>query len=171
MAPTYRFIVDFDYWLIGRKRVLSQRSFVFRPIGLLVPISLALFAWLRFRSADVRAGDELGATILGWGLFAISLLLLGRTLLHWRAKKAFAKADARETTCVLSEEGISIEGPLAQSKEAWSLYPRALRFSDGILLMRSERSRLWLPDSALHGASPKEVTDLVQSKTRLRHVA
>lgn len=69
----------------------------------------------------------------------------------------------------LSEEGVTGHGKHGESIQYWTTYPRAVRFSDGILLLRRGVIR-WLPDSAISEGSGKEATKLIASKIAIRRL-
>jgi len=170
MLATYRFVVNGDYWRTERKRYERQRPFALRrnimPVLALLSLAFGFFMlWLQ----DNESASNLAPKVLGIAFLITFLLETLRVVTNLRIQKRLSKATS-ETLCTLSEEGVSIQQEIAQTKLAWSYYLRAVRYADGLLLMRG-MTRLWLPDSALDGATPKEATDLVQSKTKLRHVA
>lgn len=73
-----------------------------------------------------------------------------------------------EVTLTLSEAGVAL-GNNPQPTLAWSTYPSAVRFPDGILLKRPGSIR-WLPDSAIIGGTAAEATALIASKTLIRYI-
>ncbi len=82
---------------------------------------------------------------------------------RWRAKKTLPGLPS--LTTVLSDEGVVVNAGREVATVPWSLIAAASRFRDGILLDQTPIFR-WLPDSALTGARPDEVTDLVRTKVR-----
>lgn len=75
-----------------------------------------------------------------------------------------------EATITLSEDGIVGIGRYVEGKWQWGAYPRAVRFSDGILLLRTGVVR-WLPDAAIQVGTVEDVTKLVGTKSALRIIA
>ena len=67
-----------------------------------------------------------------------------------------------ETSYSMAETGITITGT-GQGSFAWSVYSRAVRFPDGVLLVRKGAVR-WLPDGALKSGTVEEAMALVSSK-------
>ncbi len=68
----------------------------------------------------------------------------------------------------MAETGITITG-IGQGSFAWSVYSRAVRFPDGVLLVRKGAAR-WLPDSALKSGTVEEAMALVSSKLPTRTI-
>ena len=59
----------------------------------------------------------------------------------------------------------------SQSHAEWSAYDHALRYVDGLMLMRMKNlPMLWLPDSSLVNGSPEEVASFVAKRLRLNVV-
>jgi hypothetical protein len=69
----------------------------------------------------------------------------------------------------LSDSGGTIEQQSGATSFPWTMYRRAVRFSDGILLVRTGAIR-WLPDQSLETGSIEEAMALVRSKLPLRIV-
>jgi hypothetical protein len=170
MNATYRFTPDVRYYYQSRRRFERQRPFFSRqPVGSLLSVFPIVVVWF----ALWLAAPELEAAVrylflYGFAIYAVALIAI-QGLLYWRIKVNASKVA--ELTFALSEEGISASHATAQSTIAWETWPRAVRFRDGMMLLRTRFHRVWLPDSALQGATPDEVTQLVQSKVRLQHVA
>jgi hypothetical protein len=74
-----------------------------------------------------------------------------------------------EVTVTLSDSGVTFGSNGAQPTLEWATYPSAVRFPDGILL-RKPGSIRWLPDSAITAGTAAEATELIASKTSLRHI-
>jgi hypothetical protein len=169
MAVTFRVRADHDYFTALMKRYWRQRPVVLRPaVQFAVLPILIVAAWLL---APWQGVDPVTLRIvaLGWALLAgPGAYLLTRTLLLQRFRGTVSFGS--ETVFQLSDDGILVNGPLARADMKWQLYPRAVRFPDGIMLLRP-RFLCWLPDSALVDASPADATALVESHTHLRHVA
>lgn len=66
-----------------------------------------------------------------------------------------------------SEAGITIRQKLLNSSYPWTTYSRAVRFSDGILLLKPGAIR-WLPDYALQRGTVDEAMVLVRSRLPTR---
>jgi hypothetical protein len=120
-------------------------SLVAAPIGFKVGSAVIVFALVFFG----------GATLTKWSVY--------RRLRH--------RADfGRETTVTMSAGGLVASGAHAEGNWNWAAYPRAVRFSDGIMLLRRGVIR-WLPDSALVVGTPTDATALTRSKSALRELA
>ena len=70
----------------------------------------------------------------------------------------------------MSADGLVGSGRHVEGKWAWAAYPRAVRYPDGIMLLRTGVIR-WLPDSALTVGSPVDATTLARSNSALRELA
>ena len=169
MAVTYRVRADQAYFTTLMQRFWQQRPVALRPVVqfTVLPIVVAACCLL----APWRGVDPVMLRIMAVGLALLvgpGAYVLTRSLLlqRFRGSASFGS----ETLFKLSDEGISINGPLARGDMKWQLYPRAVRFPDGIMLVRP-RVVCWLPDSALTGSSSLDATALVESHTQLRHVA
>lgn len=69
----------------------------------------------------------------------------------------------------MSEAGLGASGPHVQGKWDWAAYPSAVRYPDGIMLIRRGVIR-WLPDSALLVGTPEEATALARARSALREL-
>ena len=170
MNATYRFTPDVRYYYASRWRYERQLPFLLRKKEQsLLTVGPILILWLVVRVVDPELEKAVRYLfIYGFVLYVIVFAAIEGAL-YWRIKANESKFT--EITFTLSEEGVSASDAMAQSKIAWGAYPCAVRFCDGLMLLRTRLHRVWLPDSALHGATPDEVTKLVESKVRLQHVA
>jgi hypothetical protein len=73
-----------------------------------------------------------------------------------------------ETSYSMAETGTTITGT-RQGTFTWSVYSRAVRFPDGILLVRKGAVR-WLPDAALKSGAVEEAMALVSSQLPTRTI-
>ena len=170
MPATYRFVPNADYFFTRRRRFQQQGPFLLRPsMRPLIAIAPLLLGWLALWvfAPDVEA--EVRSTFVGAAAFLVGGLAVIQVIFRWRIKANESKF--KELTYTLSNEGVFVHDSLSESKLSWGAYPSTVRFADGILLVRTRFFSVWLPDAALQGATPQEVTALVQSKTQLRHVA
>jgi hypothetical protein len=162
MEVTYKFSVDEAYYRTIIARYYQQRPFLFHlevQFGL-----LALLIWGVF-------GLVLGSPFTGLA-FAVLTFFGGVAVTKWGIFQRFRyRGDfGTQATITMSPDGLVASGHHVQSKSAWAAYPRAVRYSDGILLLRAGVIR-WLPDSALTLGSPDDATTLVQSNSALRKLA
>jgi hypothetical protein len=108
---------------------------------------------------------EFGGWALLIGAVAIpSFVLL--TKFGIRLKYRLRAGFGTETSFSMADNGVTITGT-GQGTFAWSVYSRAVRFSDGLLLTRKGAVR-WLPDTALESGSVADATELVRSRLPIR---
>ena len=165
MQAEYRLVFDKAYCQQMIGRYYQQRPFLVRPIGQFVLLALLSLLLLHYASAGHTS----------WvlpGVVALCLCVGGPVLVKWgvllrmRAKANFGLPF--EVT--VADSGISAKGVHTSGTWQWSAYPQAVRFADGLLLLRRGVIR-WLPDSGLVQGNPAEVTEMVAAKSKLRHVA
>jgi hypothetical protein len=83
-------------------------------------------------------------------------------ILKYRLRPTFGA----KTTFSMGENEVVITGPDA-GQFPWTVYDRAVHFSDGILLVRKGGIR-WLPDSALTEGTPGEAIEIVRAHLPVR---
>jgi len=168
MAVAYRVRADQQYWTTVIQRFWRQQPMALRPAVQFTvpPIVLLAGCWLLAPSRGVGPVFLMTALVLAL-ILGPGAYVLTRSLLFQRFKESAPSGS--ETVYRLSDEGISINGPLVRADVKWPVYPRAVRFPDGILLVR-RRVIAWLPDSALVDSSTSEATALVERYTQLRHI-
>jgi len=151
------------------ERFSQQRYFLLRPTVqfLLLPLPLAI-AWIIAWRMALALQSLFLVTTVATVVVSVGGLLTTRLVVYRRFRKS--QTFGKETSFVLSEQGIHMAGPLGEGTVKWPVYPRAVRYDDGIMLLRP-RVICWLPDKALQGSTPEEATHLVQANTALRHVA
>src|SRR5262249_41788342 len=115
-----------------------------------------------------RSMPALLITLCFSGVLIIGFTFLVRFSIMMKLRKS--REFGKEVTIALSDGGLEASGPNGRSSVKWSAYPRAVRFSDGLLLTRGGAIR-WLPNSALREGSLQEVLALVQAKTTLRTIS
>lgn len=86
-------------------------------------------------------------------------------VMKYRSRSTFGA----ETTFKMTDTEVLITGPGA-GHFSWTIYDRAVSFSDGLLLLRKGGIR-WLPHEALREGTPAEAVALVQSHLPLRLLA
>ena len=170
MNATYRFTPDLRYYFVSRRRYERQRPFLLRqPVGSLLSALPILILWFVLWLVNPELeGAVRYLFVFGLAIYAGALVTM-QGLLYWWIKANESKFT--QLTLTLSEDGISVGDAITQSKMAWKAYPHAARFHDGMMLWRTRFNRIWLPDSALQGATPEEVAELVRSRVPLRRVA
>jgi hypothetical protein len=168
VSYTYRFIFDEAYIRTMIERYYQQRPLILRPVWQLVLLGVLMTIWL----SVFPIGDSPIPFILMMGsvyaLFAIGALAVLRTMVYqkFRYTSYFGKTSIR----VLSDEGLSVSGPGPAYLVEWAVLESAVRYSDGMLLLR-RGVICWLPDAALERAAGTDVAQFVNSKIRLRGMA
>jgi hypothetical protein len=160
----YKYRADAAYYKTVIDRYYGQRAFLLRLPMQYGIVSLAIVgAFLGFKGLWTRTA--LGIGVLVVGVLTAGMVALAKSVILWRFKR---RADFNaETTVTASKEAIVSSGRHAEGKWGWQAYPRSVRYSDGILLMRRGVIR-WLPDSALREGTPEDATALVKSKTVMK---
>jgi hypothetical protein len=167
MSIEYHVKGDAAYFRTVRDRYHQQRPFLLRLTSQFSILGACLilpwvYAWVTDASWKDGAafGIPVGIVVAVGSLYLTKALILAR--LSGRGKNS-------EGSVTLSEEGVTGRGQHGQSLQYWTSYPRAVRFFDGILLLRGGVIR-WLPDSALRLGTAEEATALVAAKTQLRRI-
>jgi hypothetical protein len=160
MQINYSFREDPAYVRTVIDRYYRQLPFLFRlPVQFGI-LGLVLGAWCAWTI------DPLSGVLIGTFVFVIGLLAT-RVGLLMRFKR---RADfGQDVAVTISDEGVEAKGLHVQGTWQWAAYPRSVRFSDGILLLRAGVIR-WLPDSAIREGTAEEAVSLVGSKSILRTV-
>jgi hypothetical protein len=166
MKLMYRWRYDAAYY-----RTVIDRYHRQLPILLHLPTQFTLL-WLLMVGMSWRVMDIPLTDILRWalpvGAIAIPALVILTKKAIWlkyRVRPSFGS----KACFTLSDGGGRIQQQSGESEFPWSIYARAVRFSDGILLLRRGAIR-WLPDHSLECGSIEDVLTLVQSKVPLRNL-
>jgi hypothetical protein len=168
VSYTYRFIFDEAYIRTMIERYYRQRPLILRPVWQLALLGVLMTIWFSvFPIGDSPIPFVLMMSSV-YALFAIGALAALRTMVYqkFRYTSYFGKTSIH----ALSDEGLSTSGPGRAHLVDWPMLQSAVRYSDGILLLR-RGVICWLPDAALEGATGTEVAQLVNSKIRLRDMA
>ena len=167
MEVTYRHRADAAfYW------TLINRYYRQRPFALCLPvqfgiIGLAVAAYMSATAPDRTVGTLVISLGVGALIFLGGIHLTKLSILY-RFKR---RADfGSEATVILSDSGIASHGEHVEGKWNWAAYPQAVRFPDGILLLRRGVIR-WLPDADIQQGDANSATALVAKKTSMRKVA
>jgi hypothetical protein len=167
MDVTYKIRADPAHYHALIDRYYRQRPFFLKlPVQFGLLAAFAAWAFITFIIAPIEIKVAI-ALIMG------ALVIIGGVgFTKWAIYQRFlARAEfGAEMTVTMSERGLSASGPHAQSNWDWAAYPDAVRYPDGILLMRRGVIR-WLPDSALVVGTPEDVIALARSKSVLRELA
>ncbi len=168
MTLHYKYVFDTAYCRAVFSRFYRQRPFYLRLHYQFAAIALLiLFAWLSTQAAAERSSQASFVALCVAGAVILAFILLVRFAVMRRLKAS--REFGKEVTIALSEDGLDASGSNGHSAVKWSAYPRSVRYSDGILLVRGGAIR-WLPDSALYEGSVQDAVTLVRSKTKLRSI-
>jgi hypothetical protein len=159
----HRIVWDDAYITASQRMVIDRQNWSMRIIykwwGWWIPrvVVVAIIGGLAL--ARVRFDRAFWAYMGGF----LILSVFGEYWTH----RSLARARARHrnrgstTTVTMSDEGIEIVGALGSSQLKWKA-PRSISVKpDGVLLMHSNLSGLWLPDAALAEGTPDDVRQLV----------
>jgi hypothetical protein len=165
VAPQYKYVFDGAYCKIVISRFYRQRPFYLRLQVQFAAIAIViLLAWFSTQ-ADAHASHALLVSVCVAGAVIAGFIFLVRFAVMMKLKGS--REFGREITIELSEEGLDASGSNGHSTVKWGAYPRSVRYSDGILLVRGGAIR-WLPDAALVEGNVQDALALVRSKTKLR---
>ena len=165
MTIDYRWRYDARYYAAVVDRYYRQLPFVLHlpsQFTLLWLLGVLLFSWVTGESIKEFAG---WALLIG-AVAIPSLVVLTKLGIRLKYRLRARSGFGTETSYSMAETGVTITGT-GQGTFAWSVYSRAIRFSDGLLLMRKGAVR-WLPDTALESGSVVEATSLVSSRLPMR---
>ncbi len=165
MTIDYRWRYDAGYYAAVVDRYYRQLPFVLHlpsQFTLLWLLGVLLFSWVTGESIKEFAG---WALLIG-AVAIPSLVVLTKLGIRLKYRLRARSGFGTETSYSMAETGVTITGT-GQGTFAWSVYSRAIRFSDGLLLMRKGAVR-WLPDTALESGSVVEATSLVSSRLPMR---
>jgi hypothetical protein len=166
MDVTYKIHINADYYRTLIDRYYEQRPFVFRlPVqfGFLALVAASLFVSAMDGSVGIKVAIAL--------IFAALIFFGGVAVTKWGVYQRFRyRADfGTDATVTISEMGLVADGRHVQGKWDWAAYPSAVRYPDGIMLLRRGVIR-WLPDSAIVVGKPEDATALARSKSAIREL-
>ena len=142
MTAEYRFRYSEDYLLTSLMRY-RQQTWWRRPfytlkwiLAVLLAVPLVFLAVNELFIPAGIVGAILGALFIGWPIDA------------WIARKNLRKSPLHndEIAFSLSEEGSRLVGREHEVRVGWTLYTKARRFKDGLLLFQGSHFVNWLPD-------------------------
>jgi hypothetical protein len=168
VALRYKYLFDTTYCRAVIAHFYRQRPFYLRLHYQFAAVALLiLLAWVSTQAAAAPSsrGPLIALCVAGAVILGFTWLVRFAIMTKLKKSREFGK----EVTITLSDEGLEASGSNGRSSVKWSAYPRAVRYSDGILLARGGAIR-WLPDSALEEGSNQEVLELVAAKTTLRSI-
>ena len=128
---------------------------------------------LAFPTLLVLFGVYLIVAAAGWLYYprrGMALAVLNALLFCWVwavvRTLSLSRKPRGHVEVFLDPRGLEIRGANAVASVGWQSIVRAVRFSDGILLLQKGLYR-WLPDTALQNATPIEVINLLRSSVAL----
>jgi len=166
MEVTYNIGINESYYRTLIDRYYQQRPLVFR-----LPIQFGILAV----GSATAFGFGIVAPVVPRVVFALVIAALvffgGIAITKWGIFQRFRyRAEfGAMASITMSETGLSASGPDIQGKWAWAAYPNAVRYADGIMLLRRGVIR-WLPDSALLVGTPEDATAIARSSSSLREI-
>lgn len=155
----YHWSYDAAYYSTVVDRYYKQLPFILH-----LPIQYTLL-WLGITvPLLIRIGTPT-LVFVGWALLIGAIGIPGLVVLTKHGIKLKFRLRSSFGTDVdffTSEAGIMIHQKSLNGAYPWTTYSRAVRFSDGILLLKPGAIR-WLPDSALRRGTADEAVTLVRS--------
>jgi hypothetical protein len=166
MDVSYKFRADSVYYRTLIDRYYQQRPILLRPIvqfGVIAAVFAGGFVW----AVVAPLGNKIGGGVIIGALIFFGGVLLTKWGVYLRMRR---RSDfGTEVTVMISEAGIIGRGAQAEGKWSWAAYPSAVRYRDGVMLLRRGVIR-WLPDSAIVVGTPSDATALARSKSALREL-
>ena len=166
MEVTYKFLADSAYYRTLIDRYYQQRPLPFRlttQFGIVALIFVCGLIWGLVAPLGNKVAVALpigalvffgGVAVTKWGVYR-----------RMRGRSDFGT----EATVIMSAAGLVGSGAQSEGKWSWAAYPQAVRYSDGIMLLRRGVIR-WLPDSAIIVGTSAAATALARSKSALREI-
>lgn len=132
--------------------------------------SQAIIIWILLSSISLSSDLEFRTKLVFLAIitaFACAFPPLVKRLIifKYRLRPTFGA----ETTFRMLDNEVVITGPGA-GRFLWTVYRRAVHFSDGILLVRKGGIR-WLPDSALTEGTPGDAIAIVRTHLPVRELS
>lgn len=165
MAIRYAWHGDRRYYLTVVDRYYTQVPLFFQLR------SQAIVIWIILTGPVLLIEDlELQAKAIWLTLttafaFAFTRVIRWGITLKYRLRRSFGS----ETTFTMDANEVVVTG-VGAGHFPWTVYRRAVRFSDGILLTRAGAIR-WLPDIALTEGTASDALEIVRQKMPLRDLS
>jgi hypothetical protein len=167
MVIVYRWRYDATYYRTVTDRYYRQLPFVSHLPTQFTLVWLLMVAGCWYFTNIALTELVVWALVIGAIAIPSSVLLTKKAIfLKYRVRPSFDS----EACYSLSDSGGTIQQHVGETRFPWSTYVRAVRFPDGILLLRKGAIR-WLPDRSLEIGSVDEAMALVRSKLPLRVIA
>jgi hypothetical protein len=164
MEIVYKFHADAAFY-----RTTIDRYYGQRPLLLRLPVQYGIFG-LVLIGVVLWSAKSISPTLVVIAVSAAVAIIFGLVELTKLVilRRFRRRADfGTEATVIVSEAGIASSGRHVEGRWEWRAFPRAVRFDDGILLLRAGVIR-WLPDAAIQTGTPRAATALVKSNSELR---
>jgi hypothetical protein len=166
MDIKYQYLCDTAYFKVVIDRQYQQGPWLLRlPIQFgLVGVGCTIFFLTLWGMSDPKTVlliVVICSVLAASGVWATKFGLM----MKFRSRQGFGT----EAVTLLNEAGVGVGNAEHHTVVAWSAYPRAVRFRDGILLKRPGAIR-WLPDSAIVFGSATDAIALVTQNTSLRSI-
>lgn len=162
MEIRYKWRADEKFYSTVVDRYYAQVALPFRLR------SQAILAWIALNFPLLLIEDvDLQSKII-WFVAVTVFAIVFEPLIRWAIifKYRLRPSFGSESTFSMNETGVTLTGAGA-GIYPWTVYRRAVRFSDGILLTRPGALR-WLPDSALTAGTAGEAEAFIRRKMPLR---
>jgi hypothetical protein len=178
MTYTYGLHLDEPYFRTMVDRYYRQRPVLLRPKCQFALVGLLMLVVCLWMAPDGRrVGFTLAMLVLYCVAAAIGLVII-RTFVFQSYR--YSRSFGSTSLCTISDRGLQFAGTDFQHAIDWAAFRSAVRFRDGMMLLRfvpdpafggSKNSACWLPDTALKQSNPSEVDRFVRTKIRVRNVA
>jgi hypothetical protein len=163
MSAQYRFTFSEEFLITANLRYRRQISWrapfygvkwflaiIFLALGVFLAVIAKFFLLIPFAVIA-------GSLFLGWPIDA------------WLLRRRFRKSPFHndEISLSISEEGLHGAGRASETRLGWSVFSKARRFRDGLLLFQGSGAFHWLPDAAaVDSSSLTEAERLVRLHVR-----
>ena len=155
----YNFKFDEQYVIDGFKRYRRQHAI--RNIWFVLKIILSL-VFMILTVVSIYHGDY---KLVFFFAVVVTIMLFGHSMdylfIKYRNRKSPHFNEYIEIT--LSESGFHAVSPKAETKAKWSIFTKAVVFSDGFLLFQGPGFYTWLPSSKISEGTVEELIDLIKN--------
>lgn len=162
----YHWLYDADYYSTVMERYYTQAPRLRRPATqyALLWLAAVVFCALVHRISPVKL--IFGALVAG----AIGIpVLTALTRLGIKIRYKVRPSFGTEADLLLSTAGVTISQKSLNGTYAWTTYSRAVRFGDGMMLLKTGAIR-WLPDSAVVSGTIEDAMRLVSAHLTIKNV-
>lgn len=162
----YHWLYDADYYATVMERYYTQAPRLRRPSTqyALLWLAAVVFCALVYRISPEKL--VIGALVGG----AVGIpVLTAITRLGIKVRYKVRPSFGTEADLFLSTAGVTISQKSLNGTYPWTTYARAVRYGDGIMLLKNGAIR-WLPDSALVSGTIEDAMRLVSAHLTVRNV-